>query len=59
MAKLINVKWSYTVPLEELQGKSARAQGGQDTPSRRNLTRTKLQHQGADKDRDHSEEQPR
>ncbi|XP_053355426.1 sushi, nidogen and EGF-like domain-containing protein 1 isoform X2 [Clarias gariepinus] len=48
-----------TLPLEELQGKSARAQGGQDTPSRRNLTRTKLQHQGADKDRDHSEEQPR
>ncbi|KAI5628308.1 sushi, nidogen and EGF-like domain-containing protein 1 isoform X1, partial [Silurus asotus] len=48
-----------TLPLEETQGKSERAQGGRDTSSRRPLTRTKLQHQGSEKDKGHSEELPR
>lgn len=51
--------FSHVVPLEEVQGKAERAQGGRDTTSRRTMTRTKLQHQGSDKDREHSEELPR
>ncbi|MCJ8729669.1 hypothetical protein PDJAM_G00109160 [Pangasius djambal] len=48
-----------TLPLEEPQKKAERSQGGRDTSSRRTQTRTKLQHQGSDKDREHSEELPR
>lgn len=51
--------YSCAVTLEEPQGIAERTQGGRDTSSRRTLTRTKVKHQGSDKDREHSEELPR